>query len=73
MVDPEKLAKVFDDLGDMLDAITDKDIEQWTLEEAEEIKSAIDSAGVAVDELWVKLLTDEEYAEMEREGKELDE
>ena len=39
---------------------------------SDEIKDAIESAEVVVDELWVRLLTEEEYAQMEREGKDLD-
>lgn len=72
MINAQDVAALFDDVGDMMEAIKAKDIEGWTLADAEEIKNAMESSGFAVEDLWAKLLTDEEYAEIEREGRDLD-
>lgn len=68
MINAEDVVQLFKTLGDLLTAIDPKVIEQWTLDETAAIQNAIDATGPLVDELWVNLLTDEEYAKIEKEG-----
>ena len=72
MIDPKDVILLFHVLKVALETINEKDMEGWTIAETKSIQDAIDSAGIAVDKLWVDLLTDEEYARIEREGRDLD-
>jgi len=67
----EILAKVRA-LEEFLGPIEKRDVECWTLDEAEQIKDALADLGTKASIVFVFCMTEEEMADAEREGTDLD-
>ncbi len=72
MIKSKDILRLIKTLDIGLGLIEKKDMESWTLAEADGIKDALGELGDKASIVYIGLLTDQEMAEIEREGKDLD-
>ncbi len=69
MIDAQSIIDLARTLERKMGDVENKDIEGWTLEDCEGIKDAFENLGTGASILYIACMTEDEMAELEREGR----
>ena len=69
MINAQSIIDLSDGLADLISQIERKDTEGWTLEDCDEINDALGDLGIQTSILYIACMTEEEMANLEREGR----